>query len=163
MADALAQHIPLHGIVEYTQALDTLCGLAERNVYLFEHNFEGLGFNSEARYLTLHRFLLANPAHRLYVLAHETGYLSNFCPRMMMLLRLFSNQMFIGKLPKNLQHITAPFSVADEVHCVRRFHFDDPRGVFEQHDPANARQFKDRFLEMWRVSHPAVVATKLGL
>ncbi len=157
------QHTPLHGMVEYNQALDSLCDLVEQNLYLFEHNFEGLAFNSETRYLALHRLLLASPAHRVYVLVHDPSYLSNFCPRMIVLLRLFSNQMFINQLPKNLQHITAPFSVADDAHCVRRFHFDDPRGVFEQHDTVNARQYKDRFLEMWRVSHPAITATKLGL
>lgn len=163
MADELLQHTHLDGIEDYTVALNTLCGLAQRDLYLFEKDFEGMGFNTEMRYNALHRFLLASPAHRLYVLAQDTRYLAHFCPRMMMLLQQFSNSMFIHQLPKNLQHITAPFSVADELHCVRRFHFDDPRGVFEQYDAPNARRFKSYFLEMWAASQPAVSATKLGL
>jgi hypothetical protein len=163
MADELLQHTHLDGIEDYTIALDTLCGLAQRNLYLFEKDFEGLGFNSEARYAMLHRFLLASPAHRLYMLVHEPSYLARFCPRMMLLLRQFSNNMFIHQLPKNLAHLTAPFSVADEAHCLRRFHFDDPRGIFEQYDSPNARLYKGRFLEMWAASHPAVSASKLGL
>ena len=157
------QHIKLDGIVDYIAALDTLCKLAQRDLYLFEKDFDGVGYNSEARYLTLRNFLLVNPAHRLFELAQDTHYLSTFCPRMLMLLRQFGTSMFIYQTPKNLQHITEPFSVADEANYVRRFHFDDPRGILAQHDPEKARALKSRFLEMWSVSHPAVRTTKLGL
>lgn len=157
------QHTKLDGIVDYIAALDTLCKLAQRNLYLFEKDFDGVGYNSEARYLTLRNFLLVNPAHRLFVLAHDTHYLSTFCPRMLMLLRQFGTSMFIYQTPKNLQHITEPFSVADEANYVRRFHFDDPRGILAQHDPEKAQILKSRFLEMWTASHPGVTTTRLGL
>jgi len=157
------QHTKLDGIAEYTAALDTLCRLARRNLLLFEKNYEDLGFNSEARYETLHHFLLANPANRLLVLANDTHYLSTLCPRMMILLRQFGGSMFIHQTPASLSHITEPFAVADETHYVRRFHFDDPRGILAQHDPENARALKSRFMEMWSASRPAVSATKLGL
>lgn len=163
MADKLLQHIQLEGISDYIAALDTLCGLAERNLYLFDKNFDGLGFNSEARYSILHRFLLASPTHRLYVLAHDTHYLSNFCPRMMMLLRQFSSRMFIHRTITHLHHISTPFAVADDNHCVRRFHFDDGRGVFEQNDATQARVLKSYFMEMWGESPQALSADKLGL
>ena len=163
MSDETLQHTRLDGIADYSAALDTLCKLAQRNLYLFEKNFDGMGFNTEARYMTLRNFLLANPAHRLFVLAHDTHYLSTLCPRMMMLLQQFGASMFIYQTPKNLQYISEPFSVADESHYVRRFHFDDPRGIFAQNDPENARVLQSRFLEMWASSHPGVSASKLGL
>lgn len=163
MAEKLLQHIQLEGISDYIAALDTLCGLAERNLYLFDNNFEGLGFNSEARYSTLHRFLLGSPTHRLYVLAHDIRYLANSCPRMMMLLRQFSGRMFIHRTITHLHHITTPFAVADDVHCLRRFHFNDTRGVFEQNDAAQARVLKSYFMEMWGESPQALSADKLGL
>lgn len=163
MSDSTLQHTKLDGIVEYTAALDTLCKLAQRNLYLFEKNYDGMGFNTEARYTMLHNFLLANPAHRLFVLAHDTHYLSTLCPRMMMLLRQFGTSMFIYQTPPNLQYISEPFSVADEAHYVRRFHFDDPRGILAQQDPENARALKSRFLEMWASSHPGVSSARLGL
>jgi hypothetical protein len=62
-----------------------------------------------------------------------------------------------------LLNVTAPFAVADELNYVRRFHFDDPRGILAQNDPAGARVLKSRFEEMWTASHPAVSATTLGL
>lgn len=163
MSDYTLQHTKLDGIVDYTAALDTLCKLARHNLCLFEKDYDGMGFNTEARYATLRNFLLANPAHRLFVLAHDTHYLSTLCPRMMMLLRQFGTSMFIYQTPKNLQHITEPFSVADDAHFVRRYHFDDPRGLLAQHDPENARALKSHFMEMWSVSHPAVSSTTLGL
>jgi hypothetical protein len=46
---------------------------------------------------------------------------------------------------------------------VRRFHFDDPRGILAQHDPENARVLKSRFMEMWTASQPSASTTRLGL
>jgi hypothetical protein len=163
MSDDQLKHIQLNGIVDYIAALDTLCNLAQRNLYLFEKDFDGLGYNTEARYTTLRNFLLANPAHRLFVLAHDSHYLSTLCPRMMLLLQQFGTSMFIHQTPKNLQHISEPFSVADETNYVRRFHFDDPRGILAQHDPEKALVLKSRFLEMWASSRQAISSIKLGL
>lgn len=163
MSDDMPQHTKLDGISDYTGALDTLCKLARHDLYLFDKDFDGLGFNAEARCEILRRFLLANPAHRLFLLAHDTRYLSTLCPRIMTLLHQFGNSMFIYQTPKNLRQITEPFAVADDSHYVRRFHFDDPRGIFAQHDPENARALKSRFMEMWSTSHQGVSSVKLGL
>lgn len=163
MSDNQLQHTKLEGIVDYTAALDTLCALAQKNLYFFEKNYDGLGFNAEARYETMRNFLLSNPTNRLFVLAHDTNYLSTRCPRMMLLLRHFGHAMFIHQTPKHLQNITEPFAIADDIHFVRRFHFDDLRGILAQNDPENARALKSRFMEMWAASRPSVSTTKLGL
>ncbi|HEX7454686.1 MAG TPA: hypothetical protein VF296_01475 [Gallionella sp.] len=163
MTGDLLQHTHLDGIADYTAALDTLCKLAQHNLYLFEKDYDGLGFNSEGRYETLRQFLLADPANRLFVLAHDMHYLSTRCPRMTMLLRQFDSRMSIHQTAKHLLHLTAPFCVADNAHYVRRFHFSDPRGLLAQNDPENARTLEALFLEMWANSHPAKPATTLGL
>lgn len=163
MSEPTLQHTKLDGVVDYKDALDQLCKLATHELYLFEKNYDGLGYNSEARYETLRHFLLANPNNRLYVLAHDVHYLSTQCARMSMLLRQFGHGMHIYQTPKHLQHLTEPFAVADDSHFVRRFHFDDPRGIFAQHDPEQARALKSRYLEMWASSHPAASGTTLGL
>lgn len=163
MTDNAMQHTQLFGIVDYTAALDTLCKLAKHNLYLFDKNFDGMGFNSEARYETLRSFLLASPTNRLFVLTHDSHYLSTRCPRMMMLLRQFDHVMFVHQTPKHLLHITEPFAVADDIHYIRRFHFDDPRGILATNDPEYARALKSRFMEMWSSSHPSVAVTTLGL
>lgn len=152
-------HTHLDGIADYIAALDTLCRRAQHKLCLFERNFDELGFNSEARYDVLRRFLLANPGNRLYVLAQEMHYLTTLCPRMTMLLRQFDDRMFIHQTT----HDTAPFSVADNMHYVRRFHFDDPRGLLAENDPENGRALEALFFEMWETSHQALSTTRLGL
>jgi len=160
MTDDALQHTHLDGIADYTSALDTLCKLASHDLYLFERDYEGLSFNAESRYETLRHFLLANPSSRLYVLAQDTHYLATRCPRMMMLLRQFDNRMFIHQTSSLL---TAPFCVADHAHYVRRFHFDDPRGIMALNDPENARALASHYMEIWADSHSAISTTKLGL
>ena len=157
------QHTTLNGTADYIAALDTLCSLAQRSLYVFEKNFEDIGFNSEVRHGILRRFLLANPANRLHLLAHDARPMLQHCPRLLLLLRQFGHSMYIYQTPKHLLHLTEPFAVADESHYVRRFHFDDPRGILAQNDAEGARVLKSRFTEMWASSHPALSATTLGL
>lgn len=162
MSDDL-QHTQLNGTAEYITALDTLCGMAQHNLYIFEKNFEGIGFNSEARYNSLYHLLLSSPTNRLHLLAHDTRPIMQHCPRLILLLRQFSHNMHIYQTPMHLLHLTEPFAVADESSYVRRFHFDDPRGILAQSDVEGARVLKSRFTEMWASSHPSVSATTTGL
>lgn len=157
------QHTHLDGIADYIQALDTLCALAKHSLCLFDKNFEDGGFNSEARYDTLRSFLLASPNNSLQILTHDTDYLAHRCPRMMTLLRQFSHNMHIHRTPQHLQHVSEPFAIADETHYVRRFHFDESRGILAQNDPQGARTLHSQFAEMWTPSRPAVSSTTLGL
>ena len=157
------QHTHLDGTADYIAALDTLCGLTQHELFVFEKDFDNIGFNSKARYDVLRAFLLASPTHRLHLLAHDVRPITQYCPRLMMLLKQFSQNFHIYQTPKHLLNVTAPFAVADELNYVRRFHFDDPRGILAQDDPVAARVLKSRFEEMWTASHPAVSATTLGL
>lgn len=163
MSDNERQHTQFTGMADYIAALDTVCGLAQRTLYLFEKNYEDLGFNSEARFNLLRHFLLSHSHAELRVLAHDPQYLARNCPRMTILLKQFSHNMSIHRTPQHLQHLTEPFAVADDRHYVRRFHFDDSRGLLAQHDPEGARALKSQFHEMWEASQPAVSASTLGL
>lgn len=162
MSDDL-QHTKLEGMADYIAALDTLCGLAHRTLYVFEKNFEDIGFNSQARHDALRHFLLASPTNRLHLLAHDAHPIILHCPRLVLLLRQFGHNMHIYQTPRHLQHLTEPFAVADESHYVRRFHFDDTRGILAQNDPDEARVLKSRFTEMWASSHPAISGSTTGL
>jgi len=153
----------LNGNQEFIAALDTLCGMAQQNLYLFDKDFAQQGFNSVARFEILHKFLLASPTHRVYFLAHETRYLTTQCARIEILSKQFGAAIAIHQLPKNLQHLNEAFAVADTNHCLRRFHFDAPEGVLELHQASQARAYQGRFLEMWANATAASSATKLGL
>lgn len=163
MSDETPQHVKLAGLADYVAALDTICGLARHSLFIFEKNFINIGFNSEARFEVLRSFLLANPNNRLQLLAHDTRPMSQYCPRLMTLLRQFSQNMFIHQIPKNLQHLTEPFAVADDSHYVRRFHFDDTRGILAQNDSEGGHLLKSRFIEMWEASQPSAATSTLRL
>lgn len=163
MSDDTLQHIKLTGSADYVAALDTICGLARHSLYVFEKDFANIGFNSGARFELLRSFLLANPDNRLQLLAHDIRPMSQNCPRLMTLLRQFGHNMFIYQTPRNLQHLTEPFAVADESQYVRRYHFDDTRGILAQNDGENARLMKSRFIEMWRLSHPCALTATFRL
>lgn len=162
MTDEL-QHTQFDGVADYIAALDTVCASARHTLVVFEKNYEDIGFNSEARYDTLRRFLLASGNNRLRLLAHDPQHLVRFCPRMMMLLRQFSHSMSIFQTPQHLHHVTEPFAVADGAHFVRRFHFDDTRGLLARNDPSGALELGSHFEEMWASSHPCASATAIGL
>jgi len=163
LSDEIKQHVQLTGSADYVAALDTVCNLAIHSLFVFEKDFVNIGFNSEARYKVLRGFLLGNPNNRLQLLAHDTRPMSQYCPRLMTLLRQFGQNMLIHQTPKSLQHITEPFAVADDSHYVRRFHFDDTRGILAQNDAEGARLLKSRFLEMWEASHPSASTGTLRL
>jgi hypothetical protein len=163
MSEGELNHKSLDGVAEYVAALDEICGLAQQSLYIFENDFDGLGFDSEFRYNTLRRFLLSSPFVCLHLLAHDTEPLARFCPRIMMLLRQFSHLMHIYRTPTNLRHLTTTFAVADSQHFVRRFHFNDTRGIFAKNDPQESSVLKSRFEEIWASSHPGASGRKLGL
>lgn len=158
-----SQHEKLASLADYVAALDTLCGLARHKLFIFEKDFANIGFNSEARFEVLRSFLLANPNNHLQLLAHDTRPMSQYCPRLMTLLRQFGHNMFIYQTPKHLQHLTEPFAVADESQYVRRFHFDDTRGILARNDGEGARLLKSRFMEMWEASQPSSLTSTFRL
>lgn len=163
MSDVTPQHTQLLGAADYIEALDTLCKLPQHSLCIFEKDFDNIGFNSEARFASLRHFLLASPNNRLQLLAHNTRPLSQFCPRMMILLKQFGHSMSIYETPKHLQHLSEPFAVADDAHYVRRFHFDDTRGILAQNDVEGGRLLKSKFAEMWAASHPSSLTTTISL
>lgn len=163
MSDDTLQHVKLAGSADYIAALDTLCGLARHSLFIFEKDFDNIGFNSEARFNLLRSFLLANPNNRLQLLAHDTRPMMQYCPRLMILLRQFGHNMFIYQTPESLEHLTEPFAVADESHYVRRFHFDDTQGILARNDGEYARLLKSRFIEMWAASHPSALTSTFSL
>ena len=163
MNDNILQHTQLAGASHYAEALDTICAMPEHSLYIFEKDFINIGFDRSARFEQLRGFLLENPNNRLQLLAGDVRPMSQYCPRIMALQRQFAHNMYIYQLPKHLQHLTEPFAVADESHYVRRYHFDDTRGILALNDGEKARQLKSRFIEMWNASNPSPLTSSFTL
>lgn len=163
MEELTLQHTKLDSIADYTAAIDTVIGLAQRNIRLFERNYEGIGFNSPKRIELLHNFVLASRRNRIFIVAHDTDYLAKYCPRLMTLLRQFSHAISINQTRPHAQGVHEAFVIADDVHYVHRFHFDHPRALLALNDPLGAHTFNDLFSDIWEASSPAISPTTTGL
>ncbi len=150
-----AAEIPITTNSEYISALDTLCTLAQKNLYVFERDFVSIGFNSNNRYEILKRFLLASPHNKLQFIAHNTRPIFPNCPQLVQLSRQFSHNFQIFQTPRHLQHLSEAFAIADELHCIRRFHMDATRGIFTQNVSTAAIPLRSRFDELLQASKPS--------
>lgn len=157
------QHTKLESIGDYVAGIDTVIGMAQRTIRVFDHSLENMGFNSPKRNELLRNFLLKNRNNRLQIVVHDTEYLARSCPRMTLLLKQFSHGISIHQTHAHAQGVTDPFIVVDGDHYARRYHFEDTRGVLALHDPQGAHALNERFDELWEASFPALFATTLGL
>lgn len=150
------------GREQYETAVDELLPRAMRRIRVFDREIS-THFGSARRIEVLRAFLLADRTRRVHLLAHDTGRVVSQCPRLIALLRQFSHAVAIHQTSEEAARIYDPFCLADEAGYVRRFHFDDARGVTSFEDEATAGTFVRRFEEMWELSAPALSATVLGL
>lgn len=155
-------HTNFTGKTEYEEYLDQVIAHAQHDLRVFDHNLES-SFNSPARHEALRHFLLASRRNRMRVVVHDASRIERNCPRMVQLLRNFSHAVVLHETQPQAKGIYDPFVVADELHAVRRFHFDDLRGLFTLNDPIEAHTLVERFEEIWEASTPAASVTTLGL
>ena len=147
---------------QYEEFVDEVITLAKHELRIFD---QGLGpaFNASARHEALRQFLLASRRNQVRIVVHDAATIERQCPRMKQLLQSFSHAVTIHETQQQAKGVYDPFVVADESHSVRRFHFDDLRGLFAKNDPIEAHTLVERFEEIWEASAPAVTANTLGL
>ena len=146
----------------YEEYVDEVIGLAKHELRVFEQNL-GPSYNASARHEALRTFLLASRRNRVRIVVHEAAPMERSCPRMIQLLRNFSHAVAIHETQPQAKGVYDPFVVADEMHSIRRFHFNDLRGLFAKNDPIEAHTLVERFEEIWEASTPAVSANTIGL
>jgi hypothetical protein len=148
---------------EYRDALARLIGLAQRELRIFDADFSDLEINSPQTCELLRAFMLRARNNRLLIVVHETGYIRNFCPRLLNLLRQFSDRMFIHQTQGKAASAQDCFVLADELHFVRRPVQAQPRATLRLNDGQESQGMHLRFSEIWDNSFPAVSATTSGL
>ena len=80
---------------EYLDALEQLIGLAQRELRILDADLFHLQLDSTRTSDLLREFLLRGRDNRLCIAVHDTEHLRNHCPRLLELLRCFSERMFI--------------------------------------------------------------------
>ena len=148
--------------LQYEEFVDEVIHLAKHELRIFEKEL-GTSYNASARHDALRQFLLASRRNRVRIVVHDTAKIDQFCPRMKLLVRSFGHAVTIHETQQQAKGVYDPFVVADESHSVRRFHFENLRGLFARDDPIEASTLAERFEEIWEASTPAVNANTLGL
>ena len=148
---------------EYRDALARLIGLAQRDLRVFDPDFSDLEINSSQTYELLRAFLLRGRNNRLYIVVHNTGHIRNYCPRLLNLLRQFSDRMFIHQTQGDATSAQDSLVLADRLHFVRRPVQAQPRATLRLNDEQESQGMHLRFSEIWDNSYPAVSATTSGL
>ena len=148
---------------EYRDAFDRLAGLAQRELRIFDADFSDLEMNSPQKGELLRAFLLRSRTNRLLIAVHDTEYLRNSCPRLLELLRQFSDRMLIHQTQGEAARVQDCFVLADTLHILRRPVRAQPRGTLRLYDEHESQGMLLRFGEIWDSSFPAVSATTSGL
>jgi hypothetical protein len=148
---------------EYCDALARLIGLAQRDLRIFDPDFSDLEINSPQTYERLRAFMLRGRSNRLYIVVHHAGYIRKHCPRLLNLLRQFSDRMFIHQTQGEAASAQDSLVLADKLHFVRRPVQAQPRATLRLNDDQESQGMHLRFSEIWDNSFPAVSATTSGL
>lgn len=163
IGQARPQRSTLATRAEYRDALERLIGLAQHELRIFDADFSDLDINSPQKYEFLRAFLLRGRNNRLYIAVHDAEYIRNYCPRLLNLLRQFSDRMFIRQTQGEACSAQDSVVLADKLHCVRRPVQAQPRGTITLYDEEESQGILLRFSEIWDSSLPAVSATTSGL
>lgn len=157
------QRLALFTRKEYREALERLAVLAQRELRMFDPDFSGLEINSQRICELLRAFLLRDRNNRLYLAAHDTDYIRNYCPRLLNLLRQFSDRLFIHQTEGESARAQDCLVLADRLHFVRRPVCAQPRAILSLNDDKESQGIYLRFSEIWESSLPAVSASISGL
>jgi len=148
---------------EYLESLQRLFELAQRELRIFDADFSELKIESPHTHELLHAFLLRGRDNRLYIAVHGTDYIRGYCPRLLTLLRQFSNRVFIHRTGGDGARAQDSFVLADKLHVVRRPVQSQPRAALRLYDELEAQAIYLRFTEIWDSSVPAISASTSGL
>ncbi|MGP1678395.1 MAG: hypothetical protein ACTS6J_14715 [Burkholderiales bacterium] len=148
---------------QYLEALARLIGLARRELCIFDADFSDLNIDTPQTHALMHTFLLRERNNRLYIAVHDTDYIRNYCPRLLHLLRQFSERMFIHQTQGEAARAQDSLVLADKLHFVRRPVQAQPRATLRLNDEQESRGMYLRFSEIWDSSVPAICATTSGL
>ena len=148
---------------DYRAACDTILGLAEHQILIFDRDLVRLRLGERTRLEALAGFLGADSLRRIRVVLHDPGPLEHDMPRLMQLLARFSHSVDVRQSPDDMRHLADTHVLADEKHGVRRFHADQPRSALIVDDPAYIQPWQQRFDELWELSQPCLRFNTTGL
>jgi hypothetical protein len=155
--------VELSTLAEQTAAIDTLIGLAQQHIRVFDQDLSQTGWNGAGRADRLAAFLREVRGRRLDIIVHDTRYLESACPHMVSLLRNYGHALTIYQTGPEGKVATDPLLIVDGRHYLHRFHFDRPRAALGIDQPEQTQPLASRFDEIWATGEAGLSGTVLGL
>lgn len=155
--------VALSTLAEQSEAIDTLIGLAQQQIRVFDQDLSQTGWSSATRADRLAAFLRAVRGRRLDVIVHDTRYLQAACPSLLNLLRNYGHAVTIYRTGPEGKVATDPLVIVDGRHYLHRFHFEQPRAALGVDLPEQTRPLISRFDEIWATGEAGLSGTVLGL
>lgn len=148
---------------EYRQACDTILARAEREILIFDRDLATLRLDEKARLEVLANFLQMDRLRRIRMVLHDPVPVERGAPRLMQLISRFSHVIAVRQSPDNLRQLADSHVLADESHGVRRFNIAQPRSALILDDRDYVYPWRQRFEELWELSHPCLRINTTGL
>ena len=155
--------VELSTLAEQSEAIDTLIGLAQQQIRVFDQDLSQTGWGSTTRADRLGAFLRGVRGRRLDVIVHDTRYLQGACPSLLNLLRNYSHAVTVYQTGPEGKVATDPLVIVDGRHYLHRFHFEQPRASLGIDQPEQTQPLASRFDEIWATGEAGLSGTVLGL
>lgn len=138
-----------------------LVARAQGRLDLFDPDFSPFPLGAADVEVLLRGFLRAGGVLRLAL--HDTAHVERHCPRFLRVLRDYSHRVACRRTPRSLRHLTDSFTLADDLHVVRRFHSDHMRGEAAFDALSVVELPAQRFSSLWEESTPTLPSVVTGL
>lgn len=153
----------LASVAEQVTAIDEIVGYAASRMQIFDTDMGWSGWSRPQRVDAVSRFLRRGRHATLEIIVHDTRWLEAYSGRLLMLLRQFPHAVTIYRTGPSAAGAMDPLVLCDRVHCVHRFHIDQPRGALIVAQPTAVKSLAARFDEIWATGEPGLSSTTLGL
>ena len=153
----------LETLAAQIMAIDTMIGLAQRSIRVFDVDLSTMGWNSLARAEKIAAFLRAQRTSRLEIIVHDTAWIERSCPRITHLLKYYAHAVAILRTGEEAKHAMDPLVIVDDTHFLHRFHIAQPRAAFAIDAPDAAKPLIERFDAIRASAEPGLSASVLGL
>jgi hypothetical protein len=130
---------------------------------VFDVDLSGMGWNGSARAETIMAFLQSNPAAKVEIIVHDTGWIERSCPRLLNILKYRGHAVAIRRTGPDARQAMDPLLIVDGVHFLHRFHASQPRAALSIGDPVAAQPLVTRLDAISDSAEPGVTPTVLGL
>ena len=147
---------------DYKTALSTLLPLAEQRLLIYDQDLEQLQLDNVEHHQQLRR-LLGNGQATLEITVRASQLLRTQHPRLLQLASIYNHRVSLQESTPNLAHLRDSLIVVDARHALIRFDWEQPRAKLLLDEPAEVRQYQQRFKDIAAEGGENISPTTLGL